>query len=94
MDFSSIDNYYEHLVIDYLRNEAFDSLENTSTDFILDVACYALSKLPARYVRHEIDMAFYLSPDERAEMVENAKKAVNESIKYITENFNKDQRYE
>ncbi len=94
MDFTSIHNYYEHLVIEHLRTDIIPTLDNPSTDFILDVACYALSKLPARYVRHEIDMAFYLSSDERATMMEQVRKAVDESVKYITENFNRDQRYD
>lgn len=94
MDFTSIHNYYEHLVIDYLRNEVIDSLDNPSTDYIMDIACYALTKLPARYVRHEIDMAFYLSSEERLKMVTQVKKAVDESVRYISENFNKDQRYD
>lgn len=93
MDFTSIHNYYEHLVIDYLRNDVIDTLDNPSTDFIMDIACYALTKLPARYVRHEIDMAFYLSSEERLKMVEQVKKAVDDSVKYISKNFNKDQRY-
>ena len=94
MDFTSIHNYYEHLVIDYLRNEVIDTLENQSNDYVLDIACYALSKLPSRYVRHEIDMAFYLSSEERSEMVKQVKKAVDESVKYIGKNFNKNQRYD
>ncbi len=94
MDFTSIHNFYEHLVIDYLRHEVVDTLENQSTDFILDVACYALSRLPARYVRHEIDMAFYLSSEERLEMVAQVKKAVDDSVEYISKNFNRNQRYD
>lgn len=94
MDFTSIHNFYEHLVIDYLRHEVADTLENQSTDFILDIACYALTRLPARYVRHEIDMAFYLSSDERIEMMKQVKLAVDDSVKYISENFNRDQRYD
>ena len=94
MDFTSIHNYYEHLVIDYLRHEVIDTLDNQSTDFILDVACYALTRLPARYVRHEIDMAFYLSSEERSEMVKQVKLAVDESVEYISQNFNRDQRYD
>ena len=37
-------------------------------EVFLDVACYALTRLPSRYMRHEIDMAFYLAPGERTEM--------------------------
>ncbi|RDH81303.1 MAG: competence protein ComFB [endosymbiont of Galathealinum brachiosum] len=94
MDFTSIHNFYEHLVIDYLQAEVIPSHEDQSTDFFLDVACYALSKLPSRYMRHEIDMAFYLESKERAEMMAEVKKHVDEAVQYITQNFNKNERYE
>ncbi|VAW68739.1 hypothetical protein MNBD_GAMMA10-746 [hydrothermal vent metagenome] len=100
MDFTSIHNYYEHLVIDYLQTDVIprvnnkSGVEDRSTDFFLDVACYALSKLPSRYMRHEIDMAFYMEQDERIQMVSVVKKTVDEAVEFITENFNKDERYE
>ena len=94
MDFTSIHNFYEHLVIDYLQAEIIPQHTEQSTDFFLDVACYALTKLPSRYMRHEIDMAFYLESEERANMMAEVKKVVDVSVEYITENFNKDERYE
>ena len=42
MDFTSIHNFYEHLVIDYLQAEVIPKLEEQSTDFFLDVACFDL----------------------------------------------------
>jgi len=94
MDFTSIHNFYEHLVIDYLQAEIIPSHADQSSDFFLDIACYALSKLPSRYMRHEIDMAFYLESEERAQMMGEVKKAVDAAVEYITENFNKNERYE
>ena len=94
MDFTSIHNFYEHLVIDYLQVDVIPQHADKPVDFFLDVACYALTKLPSRYMRHEIDMAFYLESDERAKMVSEVKKVVDDSVVYISENFNKDERYE
>lgn len=48
MDSTSIHNYYEHLVIDYIQTRVIPVTENKNDDFFLDVACYALTKLPAR----------------------------------------------
>lgn len=93
MDFSSIHNYYEHLVTDYLITQVIPKMPEQSNDFFLDVACFALSKLPARYMRHEIDMAFYMSSEERLKMVADVKKQVENAVKYINKNFNKDNRY-
>ena len=94
MDATSIHNYYEHLVIDYMQADIIPVMEDKSTDYFLDVACFALSKLPARYMRHEIDMAFYLESDERVKMMDHVKKEVDKAVKYINKNFNKNDRYE
>ena len=94
MDFTSIHNFYEHLVIDYLQAEILPKHTEQPTDFFLDVACFSLSKLPSRYMRHEIDMAFYLESEERAKMMDEVKKTVDDAVIYISENFNKDERYE
>ena len=94
MDFSSINNYYEHLVTDYIHREVISSMPEQPEDFFLDVACYALNKLPARYMRHEIDMAFYMESEERLRMVDEVKSAVDNAVEYIKLNFNKNHRYE
>ena len=93
MDATSIHNYYEHLVIDYMQAEIIPNMADKSADYFLDVACFALSKLPARYMRHEIDMAFYLESDERIKMMDQVKKEVDKAVKYIEKNFNKNDRY-
>ena len=94
MDSTSIHNYYEHLVIDHMQTEVIPNMPDKSNDFFLDVACYALTKLPARYMRHEIDMAFYLDSKERTKMHDEVIKAVETAIKFIEKNFNKDNRYD
>ena len=82
------------MVIDYMQTHVIPEMPDQSSDFFLDVACYALSKLPARYMRHEIDMAFYMDTAERLKMTDEVKKAVDNAVKYIEKNFNKDNRYE
>jgi hypothetical protein len=94
MDFSSIHNYYEHLVTNYLHSKVIPTYDDKTDDYFLDIACYALSKLPARYMRHEIDMAFYLDSNERSRMDTEVEQAIKEAINYIDENFNRDNRYE
>lgn len=94
MDFTSIHNYYEHLVINYLKTEIAPKHSDQPNDFFVDVACYALTKLPTRYIRHDIDMAFYMDQDERASMNAEVKTAADAALKYIKENFNKGQRYD
>ena len=93
MDFTSIHNYYEHMVIDYLQSEVIPRMPDKSADYFLDVACYALTKLPSRYMRHEIDMAFFLEPKERLAMRDQVEKTVEDAVVFIDKNFNKNNRY-
>lgn len=93
MDFTSIHNYYEHLVFNYLKDHELAKSHFVDEDFVLDIACYALGKLPARYIRHEIDMAFFVDISEREAMEKHVKEVVDEAITYIDRNFRKDDRY-
>lgn len=90
MDFSSIHNFYEHLVQHYLLEHVIPQYPDKDEEFFLDIACYALTKLPSRYMRHEIDMAFYTEPDERLNMNKAVEDAVNDAVAYINENYDRE----
>ncbi|MCW8883882.1 MAG: late competence development ComFB family protein [Motiliproteus sp.] len=78
----NIHNYYEKMVTDALA-ERIAKEEDVDSEFLEDVACVALNHLPPRYYRHEIDMAFYLSPTEHKEMSDKISKALDDAIKYV-----------
>ncbi|MBA4254717.1 MAG: hypothetical protein C0445_02445 [Polaromonas sp.] len=59
-----IHNYYERLVLDEVVRRVRDRRDVTA-DMVADMACVALNKLPARYVRHDVDLVFYLTETER-----------------------------
>ena len=80
-ELDSIHNYYEMLVIENLKEKLPDQFNNT--DYIADIACVTLNHLPPRYIRHDVDMAFYLSPDERQEMLDKVSSAVETAIKIV-----------
>lgn len=63
-DFEQVHNYYERLVIEEVmrRAERYPTLDD---DNLADVICVALNRLPARYVRHDVDLMFYLTEGER-----------------------------
>ena len=63
-NFEQVHNYYERLVIEEVarRSEAHPGF---TSDMLGDVACVALNRLPARYVRHDVDLMFYLTEPER-----------------------------
>jgi len=87
MERSQIHNYFEHLVFDYIDQHIIPDAQKESDDYFLDMACIALNKLPTRYVRYEVDMAFFLHPEERGKMQESVKTAVTEAKQYIDEHF-------
>lgn len=81
MSYSNIHNYYEQLVFSEINQQpGMDKDEN----FAEDVACVALNHLPARYVRHDVDMAFYLTSKERNKIRAEVAKAVKNAAKFVT----------
>ena len=77
-----IHNYYEHLVVENLTMRKLDS--DFDKEFLADLCCLALSNLPARYIRHEIDMAFYLNSTQRHNMTEEVAIAIEDALKYLS----------
>lgn len=76
----AIDNFYEPLVA-----EAIDETreEGDNQDFLADVMCVALNRLPAKYYRHSIDMMFYLADGELETMKKSSLAAVKEAREFV-----------
>ena len=89
MNFSSLHNFYERLVFEYICDELAGQYADCDEEFFQDVACYALTRLPARYIRHDIDMAFYLAPGERDEMLRRVAEEVVNAAGFIYARRNK-----
>ena len=77
INFEQVHNYYERLVFEDVARLSESHPEFTS-DMLADVACVALNRLPARYVRHDVDLIFYLTEHER-NAIEHA---MHESLSY------------
>lgn len=84
MNFASLYNYYEHLVFDYINQQLMQKYTDREEEFFLDVACYSLTRLPSRYIRHEIDMVYYLAPGEHDEMEKRVRQTVDSAAKFIS----------
>ncbi|WP_373001800.1 late competence development ComFB family protein [Marinobacter sp.] len=78
----AIDNFYERLVVD-----AIDATreESDTPDYLTDVMCVALNRLPTRYYRHSIDMMFYLADEELKDMKQKSLAAVQEAREFVRE---------
>ena len=83
-----IHNYYETLVGDQIIQKKLNVAHDT--EFIADPCCLALSHLPARYIRHEIDMAFFLSASQRYAMEQEVTIAIENARTYLLQS-NRDQ---
>ena len=83
MNLDDIRNYYEPLVQTYLVEQAASDHGIDDADLLEDIACIALNILPAHYIRHEVDMAFFLTTAEREEMRTNVINAVEQAIRSI-----------
>ena len=77
----SIHNYYEHLVLEEIA--AVSERAQEDVDFLADVACVALNRMPPRYIRHDVDLTFFMSPMEMEEMERKVTNAVSEAIAYV-----------
>lgn len=77
----TIHNYYERLVVEKLM--AMYNVGDMPEELLADIACVALNRLPPRYVRHDVDMAFYLSPHEYDEIENKVQNAINAGIAFV-----------
>lgn len=63
-DFTSLHNDYERQVVDLVLDLA-EQYPLLKQDHLPDVACVALNRLPPRYIRHQVDLAFHMTEKER-----------------------------
>lgn len=76
-----IHNYYESLVAD--RIEELELEKHHDQEFLADLSCLVLNQLPPRYIRHEVDMAFFLPPSKRLDMEMQVHKAIAEALEFL-----------
>lgn len=85
-DFSSLRNYYERPVIEAVTDHAATYPMLTEEQHP-DVVCVALNRLPPRYIRHEVDLAFYLTEKERNETERQVDEAVRFAYEFVQARF-------
>ena len=78
-----IHNYYEHLVVERLQQLGLE--KSRSSDYLADLCCLALNQLPPRYIRYEVDMAFYLPQNEKQQMQMNVNSTIEKGMRYLDE---------
>lgn len=83
MNFESVHNYFEHLVYDEILQNREKYRLGSDTQLLEDVACVALNRLPTKYVRYDIDLAFYLTSEERTTLESSVRDAVKSAAEYV-----------
>lgn len=84
MDFSSVHNIHERAVFEAVAEAASRHPGIAGQpDLIADVACVALNRVPARYIRHDVDLAFFLTERERAEHERSIAEAVEHAFGFV-----------
>lgn len=79
-DFTTLHNYYEKQVVALVVDQAgnYPLLEK---DHLPDVACVALNRLPPRYIRHQVDLAFHMTDKER----QDSEQLIQDAVKFAYE---------
>jgi hypothetical protein len=82
-DFASIHNHHERAVFDAVLAAAPRFPHLGDPQIQADIACVALNRLPPRYIRHAIDLSFYLTDPERAENEVAISEAVDFAYQFV-----------
>lgn len=86
-NFSDVHNYYERLVFEHVARLS-DTHQDFTQDMLADVACVVLNRLPARYVRHDVDLMFYLTEHERQAIEHTMADALTFAFSFVRERTN------
>jgi hypothetical protein len=82
-EFDLVHNHHERSVFAAVLAMAPQYPNLTGTELLADVACVALNRLPPRYIRHDVDFAFYLSDSERVGTQAAIDEAVNSAFAFV-----------
>lgn len=84
INFEQVHNFFEPVVFEAVTANA-SSYPSFSADMLADVACVALNRLPARYLRHDVDMMFYLTESERSAIDASLQEAVIFAFTFVSD---------
>lgn len=82
-DFASIRNHHELAVFEAVLAQRTVYPAVADEALLADVACVALNRLPARYIRHSVDFLFYLTERERVDLEKSVRDAVKHAFEFV-----------
>jgi hypothetical protein len=84
MTFESVRNYHEEAVFQSVTDTAYDHPALADDpELLADVACVALNRIPARYIRNKVDMTFYMDDAERVKNDVMVRAAVHAAFRFV-----------
>ena len=85
-ELETVHNHYERKVFEEINDNYID--KNLSDTQLADLACIALNRIPPRYIRHDIDMSFYMSSEEYNKIESRVSVAVKMAYKKLKDSDN------
>jgi hypothetical protein len=85
-ELETVHNHYERKVFEEINDNYID--KGLSDTQLADLACIALNRIPPRYIRHDIDMSFYMSSEEYNEIESRVSVAVKMAYKKLKDSDN------
>lgn len=85
-ELETVHNHYERKVFEEINDNYID--KNLPDTQLADLACIALNRIPPRYIRHDIDMSFYMSSEEYNEIESRVSVAVKMAYKKLKDSDN------
>ena len=84
VDFTSVRNLNERAVYQAVSAGAtgYPGLSH-DPELLADVACVALNRLGSRYIRHTVDLNFYLTEKERLAIEQTISEAVTYAFEFV-----------
>ncbi|MFY8300418.1 late competence development ComFB family protein [Pseudoalteromonas sp. SS15] len=76
-----VHNYYEKVMLDRIVERNLQ--DKYDDDIMADFCCTVLNQLPARYIRYDVDMAFYLPQHERIQMEQRVDIAIDVAMTQV-----------
>lgn len=78
---TDIHNFYEHLVLKEIEKQGLSQTLNASQ--MADLCCLTLNQLPSHYIRHDVDMIYFLTDAKRNEMEKNVITSLKQALEKV-----------
>ena len=77
--FEELHNYFEYEVLAALKARKL----GLDPDTFVDVLALALNELPARYIRHKVDMVYFTDPKDLAAIKQRIERAIDQALAHV-----------